>query len=106
MATSRIATFKQILESDPENAVVRFGLANELLKAQQYEEAISALESYLQQADDEGAGYGMLARAYEKLERRDDARQAYEQGIKAAEAHHHPTMADDYRQTLSADYED
>jgi predicted Zn-dependent protease len=106
MATSRIDTFKQMLESDPDNAIVRFGLANEYLKAEQYEEAAAALKDYLERADDEGAAYGMLARAYEKVGRRDDARQAYMRGIEVAEAHHHPSMAEDYRMTLSTEYED
>jgi predicted Zn-dependent protease len=95
-----------MLESDPENAVVRFGLANEYLKAEQYEEAINALRDYLSRADDEGAAYGMLARALEKVGRREEARQSYERGIEVAEAHGHPSMAEDYRMTLSTEYED
>jgi predicted Zn-dependent protease len=106
VAASRIETFKQMLESDPENTLVRFGLANEYLKAEQYEEAIASLEDYLQRADDEGAAFGMLARALEKVGRRDDARKAYERGISAAQQHGHPSMAEDYRMTLAADYED
>ena len=106
MATSRIETFRQMLESDPENTMVRFGLANEYLKAEQYEEAIAALTDYLQRTDDEGAAYGMLARALEKTGRPEDARAAYERGIEAAEKHSHPSMAEDYRMTLASDYED
>jgi predicted Zn-dependent protease len=106
VASSRIETFKQMLESDPENSLVRFGLANEYLKSEQYEEAVAALQDYLQRADDEGAAYGMLARALEKTGRRDEARQAYERGISAAEKHGHPSMAEDYRMTLATDYED
>ena len=106
MTTSRIDTFKQMLESDPENTMVRFGLANEYLKAEQYEEAVAALKGYLERADDEGAAYGMLARAYEKMGKRDDARQAFQRGIEVAQAHNHPSMAEDYRMTLSTEYED
>ncbi|MCA1556965.1 MAG: tetratricopeptide repeat protein [Acidobacteria bacterium] len=105
MAT-RIETFRQMLAADPENIMVRFGLANEYLKAELYAEAVAALEAYLERADDEGAAYGMLARAYEKVGRRDDARRAFEQGILAAESHNHPSMAEDYRFTLSTEYED
>ena len=46
--TNRIEVFKQMLESDPTNAMVLFGLANEYLKAENYAEAIPALEDYLQ----------------------------------------------------------
>jgi predicted Zn-dependent protease len=106
VASSRIETFKQMLESDPDNTMVHFGLANEYLKSEQYEAAAAALQDYLQRADDEGAAYGMLARALEKLGRREDARQAYEHGIAAAQKHGHPSMAEDYRMTLATDYED
>ena len=106
MSESRIDTFKQMLESDPENTLVRFGLANEYLKAERYEEAISALKDYLQRADDEGAAFGMLARAYERTGRRELAREAYQRGIEAASLHGHPSMAEDYRMTLESDYHD
>ena len=106
MAASRIDTFKQILESDPENTTVLFGLANEYLKAERYAEAIVMLRDYLTRADDEGAAFGMLARALEKLGRRDEARAAYERGIEADTAHNHPSMAADYRMTLETDYDE
>jgi predicted Zn-dependent protease len=106
VAASRIETFKQMLEADPENTLVRFGLANEYLKAEQYEEAIAALNDYLQRADDEGAAFGMLARAFEKVGKREDAHEAYQRGIEAAELHGHPSMAEEYRMTLEADYAD
>ncbi len=106
MAESRIDTFKQMLESDPENTLVRFGLANEYLKAERYEEAIAALNEYLQRADDEGAAFGMLARAYERTGRKELAREAYQRGIEAANLHGHPSMAEDYRMTLESDYHD
>jgi predicted Zn-dependent protease len=106
MAASRIETFKQMLENDPENNLVRFGLANEYLKEERYEEAIGALNDYLQRADDEGAAFGMLARAYEKTGQREQAREAYQRGIEAATLHGHPSMAEDYRMTLQTDYED
>lgn len=106
MAASRIDTFKQMLESDPDNTLVRFGLANEYLKAEQYEEAIDALNNYLQRADDEGAAFGMLARAYEKVGMREAARESYLRGIEAADKHGHPSMAQEYRETLETEHED
>ncbi|MEJ7713186.1 MAG: tetratricopeptide repeat protein [Pyrinomonadaceae bacterium] len=98
---TRIETFRQMIEADPENTMVRFGLANEHLKAEQYREAAQELNEYLSRADDEGAAYGMLARAYLKIGRADDARCAYERGIEVALSHHHPSMAEDYRMTLA-----
>jgi predicted Zn-dependent protease len=104
--SSRIETFKQMLESDPENTMVLFGLANEYMKAEHWQDAVETLTNYLDKADDEGAAYGMLARAFEKLGRRDEARASYERGINAAQSHNHPSMAADFRMTLDTDYAD
>jgi predicted Zn-dependent protease len=104
--TNRIEVFKQMLEADPANTLVQFGLANEYLKAEDYEQAIPALENYLNQADDEGAAYGMLAKAYEKQGEREKAKAAYERGIEVSNKHGHPSMAQDYRMTLELDYAD
>jgi predicted Zn-dependent protease len=106
MAASRIDVFRQMLDTDPDNTMVRFGLANEYLKAEQFANAVTALEEYLQRADDEGAAYGMLARAHEKLGQREQARACFEKGISVSQAHGHPSMAADYQMTLEMDYAD
>jgi len=106
MTASRIDIFKQILESDPANSAVLFGLAKEYEKAEATAEMIETLNRYLAAADDEGNAYGMLARAYEKAGDRKGARHAYERGIQAATSHGHPSMAEEYRSVLLSDYED
>ena len=105
MTTSRIDIFKQMLEADPANTSILFGLAKEYEKAGAHEEMIETLSRYLAAAEDQGNAYGMLARAYEKTGRRDEARATYEQGIEVANRHGHPGMAEEYRQTLSSEYE-
>jgi tetratricopeptide (TPR) repeat protein len=106
MGASRIDIFKQMLEGDPANTSVLFGLAKEYEKTERYNELIETLEKYLEHADDEGNAYGMLARAYEKRGERERARQCYSKGIEVAMAHGHPSMAEDYRMTLETDYGD
>ena len=106
MAASRLDILRMMHESDPDNTAVMFGLAKEYEKAGRFEEMIEALTDYLQRADDEGNAYGMLAAAYLKTGRRDAARRAYERGAEVALAHGHPSMAEDYRMTLSTEYED
>jgi predicted Zn-dependent protease len=105
MTTSRIDIFKQMLASDPVNTSILFGLAKEYEKAGYDEEMIETLSRYLELSDDEGNAFGMLARAYEKTGQRDKAKEAYQRGINAAAAHGHPGMAEEYRMTLSSDYE-
>ena len=103
---SRIEVFEQMLESDPDNGVVLFGLAKEYEKAGRDHEVVRVLGEYLSRTDDEGNAYGMLAQAHEHLGNRDAARQAYQRGIEVATAHGHPSMAEDYRMTLENEYED
>src|SRR5262249_40586623 len=100
-----IETFKSMVQTDPTNALARYGLANELVKAEQYEEGITALAEYLAMHEDEGAAYRMLGFANEKLGRFADARNAYRKGIDAANKHRHPGMAGEYEMKLQ-DIED
>lgn len=101
MAESRIEVFRKMLAADQHNTAVRFGLANELFKAGQFAEAATELRTYLSEADDQGAAYGKLAQALERLGRTDEAREAYQQGIAAARRHNHPGMAQDFELALA-----
>lgn len=97
---NRIEIFKQMLESEPDNAMVMFGLAKEYEKLGQADEVIALLEKYLQIADDEGNAYGALAKAYESSGNREKAIETYQKGIEVSLAHGHPSMAGDYKFNL------
>ena len=103
---SRIEVFEQMLATDPGNTSVLFGLAKEYEKAGRDNDLIETLSRYLEKVDDEGNAFGMLASAYERLGKRDEARAAYERGIEPAQRHGHPGMAEEYRMTLASNYED
>jgi predicted Zn-dependent protease len=104
--TNRIEVFKQMLEAEPDNTMVMFGLAKEYEKLGQTGDVIALLEIYIAKADDEGNAYGMLAKAYEQSGDREKAKATYEKGIEVSMAHGHPSMASDYRMTLDLDYAD
>jgi len=104
--TNRIELFEQMLTADPGNTTVLFGLAKEYEKAGRDRDLIDALNRYLEQVDDQGNAFGMLAGAYERLGERDKAREAYQRGIETAQRHGHPGMAEEYRMTLAGNYED
>ena len=94
-----------MLTGDPGNTAVLFGLAKEYEKAGRDQDLVDTLKRYLENADDEGNAFGMLAAAYERLGERDQARAAYERGIETAQRHGHPGMAEEYRMTLASNYE-
>lgn len=100
MAAARIDVFRKMLEADPTNTIVRYGLANELMKLERYAEAITEYRLYLDQSDDQGAAYGKLAQALDRSGEIDEARAAYEKGIAAAGRHGHPGMAQEFQMAL------
>ncbi len=100
MSEARIEVFRKMLASDTSNTAVRFGLANELLKLERWDEAAVELQTYLNQSNDQGNAYGKLAQALERLGRTDEARAAYQQGITAANSHGHPGMAQEFQLAL------
>jgi predicted Zn-dependent protease len=103
---NRIEVFTQMLASDANNTMVLFGLANEYLKIEDYPNAIATLVDYLHKSDDEGAAYGMLAKAYEKIGEKEKAKNAYAQGVVAAEKHGHPSMSEEFQEILDSEYAD
>jgi predicted Zn-dependent protease len=103
---NRIEVFRQMLDADPENSMVMFGLAKEYEKIGDTREVIALLENYLAKADDEGNAYGMLGKAYEQTGNREKAIETYRKGIEVSMAHGHPSMAQDYRMTIEVDLAD
>ena len=103
MSASRIEVFEQMLAGDPANTAVLFGLAKEYEKSGDEGKLIETLERYLAAADDEGNAYGMLARAYERTNQREKARETYARGADVAMAHGHPSMSQEYREALTAE---
>lgn len=93
-----------MLEADPTNAMVMFGLAKEYEKTGESAKVIELLERYLATAEDEGNAYGALAKAYARSGDRAKAREVYQKGIEVSMAHGHPTMANDYRMTLDLEF--
>jgi predicted Zn-dependent protease len=86
---NRIELFEQMLTADPGNTSVLFGLAKEYEKAGRDRDLIDTLNRYLDNVDDEGNAFGMLAGAYERLGERDKAREAYQRGMETAQRHGH-----------------
>ncbi|HET8654818.1 MAG TPA: tetratricopeptide repeat protein [Longimicrobiaceae bacterium] len=100
MPESRIETLQKMLEARPDDPRARFGLALELERLGRWEEVVEQLRAYLRATDDQGNAYGRLARALRELGRDDEARDAYRQGVAAANLHGHPSMAAEFEEEL------
>ena len=90
--TDRLATMRAMAAKQPDNPLVRFGLANELLKAGLYAEAEAELAAYLARYDDEGNGWLRYADTLKMLDRESDARVAITNGISAATRFGHGSL--------------
>lgn len=96
----RLATMRAMAAKQPANPMVRFGLANELLKANLLDEAVTELAAYLASYDDEGNGWLRYADTLTALGRHDEARQAITSGIDAATRHGHGTLVAELEERL------
>jgi Flp pilus assembly protein TadD len=101
MPNDRIAALQRMLEKNPADTRVRFGLAAEFEKLGAWEQVAAQLQPYLDATDDEGNAWGRLGHALRQLGRSDEARAAYQRGIAAANRHNHPTMAMEFEDTLA-----
>lgn len=100
MSDSRIEQLKKLIEKDPSNPLGRYGLANELFKSELYEDAIVEINEYLKLKEDEGAVYRMLAECYMRMGNIEEAKHSYSKGIEAANRHGHPSMAEEFEESI------
>ncbi len=95
---NRIEYFERMVASNPDNPTGLLALANEYQKAERHEDEAAALGRYLSvHSDDEGNAYARLGDVLSRLGRGDEARAAYERGIRQAEKYGHSGMAEDLR---------
>lgn len=99
---SRIDALRNLIAKDPSDFMARYMLANELFKAGDFAEAVSELEVYLEQGDDEGAGYRLMSEALLQLGDLERASSALRQGAAAARAHDHAGMAEELLEKLTS----
>lgn len=81
----RIAMLKDMLASDPGNALARYGLAMEYSNSGNTDAALAEFSALRQANPDYIAAYQQAAQTLVNAERYDEARQMLEQGIAAAQ---------------------
>jgi predicted Zn-dependent protease len=86
MSNDRLEALKSMLEQDPKNAFVRYGLAQTLAGMGRLEEAAQHYRELMVSNPDYVAAYFHCGQTLEKMGRTDDARAVYEEGITACTA--------------------
>jgi len=102
MENPRIDALRKMLERNPNDPRLRFGLAAEYERLGRWELVVQELREYLALTDDEGNAWGRLGNALRQLGRDAEARDAYRRGIEAAQRHGHPGMAAEFEEILDA----
>lgn len=100
MENPRIDALRKMIERNPNDPRLRFGLALEYEKAERWEQVATELHEYLALTDDEGNAWGRLGNALRQLGRDEEAKEAYRKGIEAAYRHGHPSMAAEFEEIL------
>lgn len=100
MDKSRLEKFKELYDKNPSNPLSSFSLANEYFKLKMYGEAVEQINNYLELKEDEGAVYRMLAESYIELGKKEDAVNAYRDGIKQALKFGHEGMAEEFEESI------
>jgi predicted Zn-dependent protease len=79
-----LAKLQALLEQEPDNCFLNFGVAMELARLERHEEALVAFERVIELDPDYTVAYLQQGRLLLRLGRREDARQALSAGLAAA----------------------
>ena len=90
-----------MVAKNPKNVLARFGLANEAVKENLFDEAAESYAAYLASHDDEGNGWQRYAEVLVKLGRLAEAKIALRSGIDAATRFGQPSMASELQARLA-----
>ncbi|HKZ53105.1 MAG TPA: tetratricopeptide repeat protein [Candidatus Acidoferrales bacterium] len=80
----KVAQLRELIEMDPDDAVLHYGLGCEHLRRGEFEAAIEPLLRALELQPDYSAAHRELGKSLEKLNRREEAVAAYRRGHEVA----------------------
>jgi len=84
VSQERIEAFKAMVAAEPEQEMVWYGLANEYVKLERWDEAADALRQVVKLNADFTAAYQMLGTSLANQGRREEAQRAWTDGIEVA----------------------
>jgi len=80
----RLDSLRMLIQQDPKNRLARYGLAMELANQGNLEAAVSEFRALIDTNPDYAYAYFHCGQMLEKLDRPDEARDSYRQGLEAA----------------------
>jgi len=99
--SDRLDSLLKLLEQDPDDSFLLYGIALEHIAKSNYEKAEKYLTSLLIKDPDYVPAYMQLARAYENLSLIDKAKNNYKEGIEIARKNNDPHAADEMEAFLN-----
>ena len=84
MSQDRLDALSALVEAQPGEPMIWYGLANEYIKLTRWREAVEALTRVVTLNPDYTSAYQLLGTALMNLGRADEARQAWTEGIEVA----------------------
>ena len=102
MAEDRLKALLAIAEAQPDEVMIWYGLANEYVKLERWQEAVHALRRTVLLNTDYTSAYQMLGTALMSLGQREEARLAWTEGVAVA-ARTGAWKARDHMERLLAD---
>ncbi len=106
MKESKVSQLLSLIQMDPKDNTLHYMLGLEYLKAENYVEAVTELEKYLEteeaQEGDVGSCLGKLAEAYERTGRPEEASRVYQRAILNATFHKHADLRNELSASLQA----
>jgi len=85
MSQERIEQFKKVLEMDPNDEVIRFGLGKLYAEAGKHEEAVGQLREVLRLKPEYSAAYLEMAKSLRAIQRTGEATAILVQGLEVAQ---------------------
>ena len=96
----RLESMRLMVQKNPDNPLARFGYANELMKAERWEDAERELATYLDKYDDEGNGWLRYVDLLRRLGHEDKARIAIARGTDAAQRYGHRQLLLEFEERM------
>jgi len=86
METTRIQQFQELIALEPQDTMLRFGLGELYIEAQDFASAAEQFAEIVRLDPQYSAAYRYLGQAYTALDRPQEAAEAFQRGIAVAEA--------------------